>query len=158
MSELGYYEQIEGGRHGTPDPGDPATRAALQEANAALNRSIVERGEGWVPESYQGNPQQGPSNQQTGGPGSLPIIGWTCQNNSGPAFHPYNPNVGHIPDWDQEGNPIAAGAYDQNEAVAAFGYDRENRAPIGGAVLEYSNDEDPNFFPEDQGGTIDLEW
>lgn len=155
MGELGYYEQIEGGVYGTPDPGDPVTRAALQEDNAALNRSLLQ-----VPPSYEGNPGIGPSNQQAGGPSNLPIVGWTCQNSTGPAFvEPYTAEgMGHIPDWDGEGNPVAGGAYDQNPVVSYGDYNPLNQAPLGGAVLEYSAEDDPSFFPEDQGGTIDLEW
>jgi len=166
MSELGYYELIPG-IYGTPAPGttpSPEDIAALQ--NAVTQRMIIRASEpGYVPPSYEGNPQQGPSNQQVGGPSNLPIIGWTAQNATGPAFvEPYTADdMGHTPDWTgDEGNSIAAGRYDQNEAsCGAFGFDRANVAPIGDGLLQYDDESNtnPNSVPMDNGSLVeDSEW
>lgn len=149
MAELGYYAQVEGGVFGQPDGGnsDPVTRAELQEASAVLSRSFTTQ-PGYVPACYvqmaAGNP---------------PIIGWTVQKDAGSPFRPYTP-TGHIPDWTSDVNPIGAGSFDMNQEVSgSFGFDPANRAPIGGAVLEYGEDPNANKPTTDVGGTIgDLEY
>lgn len=148
MSELGYYEPIPG-IYGTANPetdSNPIERAALQEA--ALQLMILRAEQpGYVPQTYQGNPGVGPSNQQMGGPTNQPIIGWTCQNSTGPAFvEPYTAeDMGRIPDWTGDPNSIGAGRYDQNEVLGgAFAPDRLNVGPIGDSVFGGWEGEPPN--------------
>lgn len=151
MAELGYYEQIQGGIFGQPDGGgsDPVSRAALQEASAALERTFTTK-PGYVPPNYAG--------PHVGG-GSLPIVGWTAQNSTGPAFHPYDPNVGTTPDWNNDPNPIGAGSYDMTPLVSGgWAFDRNSVAPRGADSGGIIPNPDPNFLPQDQGGTGDLEW
>ena len=109
-----------------------------------------------VPQSYQGNPQNGPSNQQVGGPSNLPIIGWTAQNSEGNAFHePYDAtDMGRIPDWAGDANPIGAGTYDMNEVVAYGDYNPLNRAPLGDGLLQYDDYQYPDFTGYDVGGSV----
>lgn len=149
--DIGYFEQIEGGVYGTANPAtdsSPESRAALQEANAQLMRSFT-TAPGYVPLSYQ----------RLGG-GNVPVIGWTCQNGNGSSpFPPYDPDVGHIPDWNADGIPNTGGSYDMTFPVAYGDYNPLNRAPLGDGLLQYDDTPtDPNFLPQDQGGTIDLEW
>lgn len=158
MSDVGSYGELQPGViYGTGNEqseSDPIRRAALQEA--VTQQMIARAGEpGYVPQSYQGNPQAGPSNQQLGGPGNLPIIGWTAQNATGPAFRePYTADgMGHIPDWTGDPNSIAAGRYDMNEVWTGEPVNPLNRAPIGGAVLEYPGETNPNAPTTDVGGT-----
>lgn len=147
MSEISNWGPEPGVIYGKPDPGDPIARAELQEGAAAYNAALTS-GPQYVPPSYEAQ-----------GTGALPVVGWTAQKDNGtPVFHPYTP-TGHIPDWTDDSNPIGAGAYDQNEGIAAFAYDRNNRAPIGGAVFEIQGEPNQNTLPEDVSGTIgDLEW
>jgi hypothetical protein len=159
MSELGYGELIPG-IYGTPAPGtdpDPVSRAALQEATIQAQIRMAEQ-PGYVPQSYQGNPQSGPSNQQLGGPANLPKIGWTAQNGGGsPAFAPWSAeDMGHIPDWTSDANSAAGGRYDQNPVVGgSFGFDRNQRAPIGDGLLQYDDTPtNPNRPPNEVGGSV----
>jgi hypothetical protein len=59
------------------------------------------------------------------------VIGWTAQNATGPAFYPYDPNVGRIPDWTGDTNSIAAGRWDQTPLWSGWPVNRLNQAPIG---------------------------
>lgn len=153
----GYYAQIEGGRFGQPDgTDDPVSRAKLQEAALQANLLLAP---GAVPPSYAGH-SDGPSNQQVGGPSSLPIIGWTTQNATGPAFHtPYVPDhMGSVPDWNQDPSSTAAGTYDMNQAVGSMAPNPLNRAGIGGGLLQYEDRPNPNAPVTDVSGSGDLEW
>lgn len=157
MAELGYGELEPGviyGKGNELSESDPVARAALQEA--ATQQMIARAGQpGYVPLSYQGQPGAGPSNQQMGGPSNLPIIGWTAQNATGPAFRPYEAeHIGHIPDWTGDPNPVGAGQYDMNEVRSGEPINPLNRAPIGGAVLEYPGETNPNAPTTDVGGTV----
>jgi hypothetical protein len=164
MSELGYRELIPG-IYGTPNPAtdsSPASIAALQESVTQAMIVIAETSPTYVPQSYEGNPGQGPSNQQAGGPSNLPIRGWTAQNTTGPAFiEPYDAtDMGHIPDWTGDPNSIAAGQYDMNPVVAADFVDPLNVAPIGDGLLQFDDTQtNPNIFPEDGGSLVgDFEY
>ena len=151
MAELGYFEPIPG-IYGTANPAtdsNPEARAALQEQYALMQQERTGTA-GYIPPTYL----------HQGAPGNLPVIGWTAQNAENPQpFHPYsNKNIGRTPDWDGDPNPIAAGAYDQNEAVRFTPVNPLNRAPIGELDPLPIDQPNPNFLPQDQGGTIDLEW
>jgi hypothetical protein len=157
VPELGYYAQIEGGIFGQPDgTDDPVSRAKLQEAATQANIRLAA---GAVPASYTGH-TGGPGNAQLGGPSSLPIIGWTAQNSTGPAFHtPYVPDhMGSVPDWNDDPNGIGAGAYDWNPSVGSMAPNPLGRAPIGGGLLQYDDRPNPNAPTTDVSGSGDLEW
>lgn len=158
MADIGYFEQIRGGIYGTPDPGDPATRAALQAQYAQMANDAAHR-PGAVPPNYAG---AGVGSGGTwSGPFSLPIVGWTCQNSTGAAFHPYNPNVGTTPDWTNYPGSLGAGQYDMNPVVGFGPVNSLNRAPAGPGDCEPwgpSVPPDPNHLPQDVDGGGDSEW
>lgn len=152
MPDIGYYEQVEGGIFGTSNPAtdsNPEARAALQAEYAQMQqqRTTVP---GYVPQSYE----------KLGG-GNVPTIGWTAQGPAtAPVFPPYSSeDIGRVPDWNADGIPNTGGNYDMTFPVAYGDYNPLNRAPIGDGLLQYDDTQtDPNFLPQDQGGTIDLEW
>lgn len=180
MSELGYHAPVPGiygtpnppyptiGGVGAPIPNDstPELRAELQERYAAMARERASA-PGYIPPSYV----------RQGG-GNLPVIGWTAQNGTGPPFPSFlppgaalpvypviggistatEPSIGKIPDWTGDPNPIAGGSYDMNQAVAAYPVNPLNMAPVGELDPLPIDQPNPNFLPQDQGGTIDLEW
>jgi hypothetical protein len=147
MADIGYH-QPRPGIYGTANPAtdsSPESRAALQERYAALATAAASA-PGAVPWSYE----------RLGG-GNVAKIGWTAQSGTGSPFPPYTAEyTGRVPDWEDDGNSVAAGRYDQNQA---WGPDHNplNRAPIGGEWIP--NDEpNPNAPTTDVSGTIDLEW
>jgi hypothetical protein len=140
-AELGYFYPLLAGQWGQPYPGNPVTRAQLQ--NAALQASILcTTAPGFVPHCYI----------RPGG-GNLPIIGWTAQKNTGPAFGPYDPNTGHIPDWTGDPNSISAGRWDQTPLWSGWPVNPLNRAPIG--VSPHQGTEyEPQRPTTDVGGSL----
>jgi len=142
--------------------GDPAQRAALQEQYAQLAQAAAHQA-GAVPQSSMLQSQPNPLAERPPGavPGNLAKAGWTAQNGANVAvFGPYAPTK-VTPDWTDDSDPIAGGAYDQNETVTAFPPNRLNRAPIGGDVFDgYSPHPFPNAATEDVSGSIggDLEY
>lgn len=152
---MGYYQQVVGGIYGTPDAGDPVARAELQEQYSELNR-LATTHPGYVPPDMAG--RNAPMwATQTGGPSSLPIIGWTCQNSTGPAFHPYSTvGIGTTPDWTNDVNPIGAGSYDMNQTWGAMAPNPLNRGPIGDGFFQGMDGQppNPNHLPQDVGGSI----
>lgn len=165
MTDIGYHEPIPG-IYGTANPAtdsNPASRAALQEATIQAQIARAEQ-PGYVPPNYTGPASVGPSWNQTGGPANLPKIGWTCQNGGGSSAFVEEPwtavDMGHIPIWDTDPNPAAAGAYDMNPVTTgAFAYDRNNRAPIGDGLLQYDDTPtNPNAPTTDVSGSVDLEY
>lgn len=162
MSELGYGELIPG-IYGTPNPAtdpDPVSRAALQEAT--IQAQIRRAGQpGYVPPGYRGPDAIGPTWNQTGGPANLPTPGWTAQSGVGSPFPHYDTtNIGRIPDWEMDPNPVGAGNYDANPVVGgAFAFSRDNRAPIGDGLMQWDDQNlNPNAPTTDVSGQIDLEY
>jgi hypothetical protein len=153
VSDIGYYQQIQGGIFGQPDGGnsDPVSRAALQEAAAQANILCAETA-GSVPQCYE--------RLGTGNPAT---IGWTAQKDTGAAFPPYTAqDTGFTPDWTADANPVGAGAYDMNPAVVAAPYTALNQAPIGEAFFDGAMGvpPNPNVPAYDVGGSAgdDLEY
>lgn len=115
---------------------------------------------GYVPSSYSG-PGAPEWANQAGGPSSLPIIGWTCQNSTGPAFLPYDTtHIGRIPDWEANGIPATGGQYDMNQTVGSMAPNVLNQGPIGDSLFDgwEGQPPNPNAPNTDVSGTIDLEW
>lgn len=145
---MGYYEQSPGGIYGNPDGGnaDPIRQAALQEEYAEAMLAFTQA-PGYVPPNYV-----------HAGSGALPTIGWTVQNPVGgaTAFPPYDPNVGTIPDWTNDPNPIAAGSWDMNQVVSTMAPNPLNIAPIGDGFFQGMDGQppDPNHLPQDVSGAI----
>ena len=147
---LGYYQQIEGGIYGTPQPGDPVARADLQESEAQEESTSAEQPTA-VPPGYDqiaaGNP---------------PIPGWTVQNTLGSPtpFRSYNPTK-HSIEWTDNGNPVGSGTWDMNEVPGSM-YARNdlNRAPIGESPFDGAMGEPPNPTAPttDVTGTYVLEY
>lgn len=159
-SELGYYTQVEGGQPGQPDGPPLEAQAATQEA-AAQASFLAVTSPGYVPSSCGYGGPSAPMWASQLGNGNLPKRGWTVQNDTtGSPFGDYDANVGFIPDWTGDSNPIAAGAYDQNQVLTGFDSNPLNQAPIGDAVLQFddTNNQDPNLVPNDFEGQIDLTY
>lgn len=172
MADIGYHPQIQGGIPGQPDLGgaDPVRQAELQEASMQANLRIKEElvlnpgGGGYIPPGL-GRSAPGPQwASQPGGPENTPIIGWTAQQSSGPAFiEPYvATGMGEIPDWTSDANSAGAGTYDQTPVVAYGDYNPLNRAPIGDNDGDFFGamgvPPDPNAPTTDVNGSTDLEW
>lgn len=145
---------------GQPDPGDPMARAALQESYAFMAQQAAKTAAS-VPQTYllQGGPNPLSEMPPAAVAGNLPRIGWTCQKDTGSPFGPYAPTM-QTPDWTSDPNSIAAGRFDQNQAVNPAPFDRANIAPIGSAVFDgYSEIPNPNVVPMDNQSLMeDLEY
>jgi hypothetical protein len=145
---------------GRPDnPTSVQQISALQDQYAQMNQARAKQ-PGWVPETSLLQQPTNPLAETPTGPvyGNLPIVGWTAQNATGPAFASPPPPTGTGIDWTADVNPIGAGPYDMNQVVQTWPVNPLNQAPIGDNELFAGypgNDQDPNFLPQDQGGTLD---
>jgi hypothetical protein len=160
VADISYYQQIEGGIFGQPDGPDPSATAALQE-KVAQQQIAMTQNPGYVPPGYNAGPPAPLWAAQTGGPSSLPIIGWTAQKDYGTSpFRPYDTShIGRIPDWTSDANSSAAGRFDQNQAVGSFAFDPAGRAAVGEGLLQFDDTPvNPNRPPNDISGSIELEY
>ena len=143
MSDIGYYQQIEGGINGNPDGPDLAAQVARQEATAAQGAALAST-PGSVPRCYTHQAQ-----------GVLPRIGWTAQSGKNETVFPPYTFVGTTPDWTGDPNGIGAGQYDMNPVVGSMAPNPLGRAPIGDGLLQFDDRPNPNTLPQDVGGSID---
>ena len=181
---LGYHTQLEPGIPGQPDGGnaDPVRQAALQqsvfEQNQAIKEAAVSRGTYVPPGTGSGEPQAPMWANQPGGPGNMPIVGWTVQNSAGNPFVEQpgtwtGVDMGTVPDWTSDPNPAAAGSYDMTQVPAYNDFQRADTlqgaspdaggGPIGSPFFDAPGAQDPdnpNTAAEySQGSTgQSLEW
>lgn len=154
MSDAGLYAPVQWFDYGRPDTADDPVKRAELQASAQTELDAAKTTPGYVAPGFHALRD--------------PVQGWTVQNASSASTGPFQPsletgaaNMGRIPDWTSDANSIGAGRYDQNPTVTAFPPNRLNEAPIGSIVFDgYSDsgDTNPNFLPQDQGGTLDLEY
>jgi hypothetical protein len=157
---IGYYEIANNWIYGNPDNStSPEQIFDLQERYRLMNFARAQE-PGWVPQSELLQTPWNPLSETPAGPvyGNQPIPGWTCQNSTGSPFRDLpTPTLRGI-DWTSDVNPIGAGAYDQNQAVAVWAVNPLNQAPYGETELFNGAPNDgtnPNAPPYDVGGTLD---